>query len=148
MTQFFSDGYDSQPEAFWSDVQPTVVQPQGESTSFWGGAEQDSWGWAYPVQQHGAVLTDESSSGTSSDSGNEYVETSAFSRMSDAEAQEQAYWQHRMAKRRWRRFTGRPARSVRRVIRRRNMKGKGKGGRMFYTQDDVSAYLKGRGKMR
>ena len=124
MTQFFSDGYDSQPEAFWSDVQPTVVQPQGESTSFWGGVEQDSWGWAYPVQQHDDVLTDESSSGTSSDRGNEDVEMSAFSRMSDTEAQEQAYWQHRMAKRRWRRFTGRPVRRFRRVIRRHNRKGK------------------------
>ena len=76
ISQLYTDGYDNQPEAFGSDAQPAVVQPQGESTSFWGGAEQGSWGWAYPVQQHDDLLTDESSSGTSSDSGNEYVEMS------------------------------------------------------------------------
>ena len=100
-----------------------------------------------------------SSSATSSDEGDELIPDSfnpGTSAMTDAEASEALFYQHRMAKKAWRRFNGKPVRRFRRFFKRSfrrkgKCKGKGKRGKFtrggfFYTQDDVQCFLKGKGK--
>ena len=50
-------------------------------------------------------------SDTSSDSGNEEIDTSDLHGLNDAEASTLAYWQYRQSKRRWRRLTLKPTRA-------------------------------------
>ena len=100
---------------------------------------------------------DDSSSMTSSDNGSDTLNMPDLSRLSDAEAAEQLFYQYRTARRTWRRFTGKPVRRFRRTFKKNFFKrGKGKGhprgrGRgpsrgLFFTNDDVQVFLKGRGK--
>ena len=67
--------------------------------------------------------------------------------MSGAQADEYLFGQYQQAKRRWRRFTGKPVRALRRTVRK---KGKGKGKRNSYLNlSDLlqsSSYFKGKGK--
>ena len=67
--------------------------------------------------------------------------------MSNSQVDEYLFGQYQQAKKRWRRFTGKPVRSLRRTLRR---KGKGKGKRNSYLNIDSllqqSAYFKGREK--
>ena len=67
--------------------------------------------------------------------------------MSNSQVDEYLFGQYQQAKKRWRRFTGKPVRSLRRTLRR---KGKGKGKRNSYLNIDSllqqSAYFKGKGK--
>ena len=93
------------------------------------------------------------SSATSSDSGNEQLPEPGVSGMSMVEAAHHIYLQMRTAKRTWRRFTGRPVRRFRRFFKasRGKCKGKSKGKRspgqaFMYTQDEVNAFLSGKGK--
>ena len=100
---------------------------------------------------------DDSSSMTSSDNGSDALDMPDLSRMNDTEAAEQLFYQYRKARRTWRRFTGKPVRRFRRDFKKNFYKrGKGKGhprgrGRgptrgLFFTNDDVQVFLKGRGK--
>ena len=71
--------------------------------------------------------------------------------MNEAEAAEAIFLQYRMAKRTWRRFTGRPVRRFRKTFKktlRRTSKGhsKGNGRGFFYTGDELHVYLMGKGK--
>ncbi len=77
-----------------------------------------------------------------------------LSQMDEATAAEHIFWQHRRAKRMWRRFTGKPVRRFRRNLRfakRRKGKGKGKGKSktrgFMWTHDDTMVFLKGKGKV-
>ena len=67
--------------------------------------------------------------------------------LTNSQADEYIFGQYQQAKKRWRRFTGKPVRSLRRVLKR---KGKGKGKRNSYLNIDSllqqSAYFKGKGK--
>ncbi|CAE7203568.1 RE1 [Symbiodinium sp. CCMP2592] len=67
--------------------------------------------------------------------------------MSSTQADEYLFGQYQQAKKRWRRFTGKPVRSLRRVLKR---KGKGKGKQRSYLNIDSllqqSAYFRGKGK--
>ena len=106
-------------------------------------------------------------SDTSSDSGNEEIDMSDLTGLSDSEASLLAYWQYRLAKRRWRRLTQKPTRGFRRLKRKfrkgkgrgfsRKGKGKahGKGKGIFLAESEMTdsaahesalAYLKGKGK--
>ena len=53
--------------------------------------------------------------------------------MSNSQVDEYLFGQYQQAKKRWRRFTGKPVRSLRRTLRR---KGKGKGKRNSYLNID------------
>ena len=77
--------------------------------------------WAYFRADGEASDTD---SATESDDGCDEVPTDDLVGLSNQEADEHLYWQYSEAKKRWRRFTGKPVRALRRVLRR---KGKGKG---------------------
>ena len=73
--------------------------------------------------------------------------------MSMVEAAHHIYLQMRTAKRTWRRFTGRPVRRFRRFFKASKGRGKGKikgkrspGQAFMYTQDEVNAFLSGKGK--
>jgi hypothetical protein len=55
---------------------------------------------------------------TSSDSGNEELGDPSVANMTDAESSEQLFWAYRRAKRNWRRFTGKPVRRFRRILKR------------------------------
>ena len=50
--------------------------------------------------------------------------------MTNAQADEYLFGEYQQAKRRWRRFTGKPMRAARKVFRRKG-KGKGKGSRSY-----------------
>ena len=65
------------------------------------------------------------SSETSSDSGNEQLDMQAYARLSETEAAKHIFWQHRTARRKWQRFTGKPVRKFR-VVMKIYSKGKGK----------------------
>ena len=65
---------------------------------------------------------------TSSDSGHEEVDMSDLNGLNQGEASANAYWQHRLRKRRWRRLSSKPTRKFRRIHKRfRTAKGKGNG---------------------
>jgi hypothetical protein len=71
--------------------------------------------------------------------------------VSEAETAEGVYMLYRHAKKRWRRFTGKPVRKFRRHLK-FVRKGKGKGKSLgkqrgfMWTQEETLAYLKGKGK--
>ena len=95
----------------WSDWQPDTI-----------GVVQ--WGMqlthAYPgVQADEGVSSDASTStDTSSDSGNEVLDMSDFQGMTEQNAADNVFLRYRHHKRRWRRFRGKPVRSLRRHVRR------------------------------
>ena len=91
-------------------------------------------------------MTADDSSGTdtdtSSDDGIEPLDITVDMNGTEHEVQERVYWQMRNAKRQWRRFSHKPLRKVRRLIRKR--KGKGNGGRKsvsFLAEPEMQAYL-------
>lgn len=58
------------------------------------------------------------------------------------------YWQYAESKRRWRMFTDKPVRALRRLLRRKG-KGKGRGTQHYFDIPQVlqsSSYFKGKGK--
>ena len=97
---------------------------------------------AYPAYDQEDDGTD---SDTSSDDGYEDVGGPNTANVSEQEAAETIYMAYRRAKRVWRRYTDKPVRKFRRHFKKfNNTKGRGRG--FFWTQDDVYAYLKGKGK--
>ena len=111
---------------------------------------------AYPGFDDDADYDLESSSCTSSDDGQEEIDMPDTGNLPHPDASQHVYMMYRRAKRQWRRYTGRPTRRFRRFFkghikkkypqRRSKGRGKGKGSGMFFTKDDVYAYLKGKGK--
>ena len=128
------------------------------SGSQWAEAgTSESWyptqpGLAYFDTQH---QEETDSSATSSDSGTEQLPEPAVGGMSPPDAAHHIYMQMRTAKRTWRRFTGRPVRKFRRFFKARRGKGKGKskgkkgsgsGNSFMWSQEEVAAFLSGKGK--
>ena len=93
---------------------------------FWGNS-----GTAQSGQQGGQASQEMewSSSATSSDDGQEYVEVPDVGHLEPSVAAEHVYLMYRKHKRMWRRYTGRPTRTFRRHFRfyKRRAKGYGKG---------------------
>ena len=120
---------------------------QGESapTSGTWGAAPDTTDWAFHADPSADSDTD---SATSSDN-DEPMQTTDLQGMSAPQMDEYLFGQYQAAKKRWRRFTGKPVRSLRRVLKRKG-KGKGKGFRGNYLNLDgllqQSSYFKGKGK--
>ena len=120
---------------------------QGESmpsSGTWGMAP-DMTDWAFHADPSVDSGTD---SATSSDN-DEPMQTADLQGMSAPQMDEYLFGQYQAAKKRWRRFTGKPVRSLRRVLKRKG-KGKGKGFRGSYLNLDgllqQSSYFKGKGK--
>ena len=151
----------------WSGSAPAPATVSQQPVSSWnyqtsGGqsSEGGSWTWTQPQASWPTNSTfydtqEEEhygdSSATSSDSGNEELPLPAVSGMSQTDATSLIYMQMRNAKRVWRRYTQRPVRQFRNTIG-KFFKGKGKGkgksgsGSFMFTQDDVVAFLTGKGK--
>ncbi len=159
-----------QPQTFFGNDSnaPPATTPGGRPLSESSGnqASQGAWGqdvdWnatnvgggpmsephttqAFPVVDNGDVT--ETDTDTSDEDEDDFVGAPDVSRMSEEQAHETLYWAYKRAKKQWRRFTGKPVRKFRRFIK-RSFKGKGKGRRYMYTQDDVVALLAQKGKRR
>ena len=117
------------------------------------------WGNSGTVQsgQQGGQASQEvdwSSSATSSDDGQEYVEVPDIGHLEPNVAAEHVYLMYRKRKRMWRRYTGRPTRTFRRHFRfyKRRVNGYGKGKGFLADQvqpsdlDLQNAFLSGKGK--
>ena len=85
----------------------------------------DQWGMDLTQHAYPGVSSDEgessdasTSTNTSSDSGNEVLDMDDLQDMDEPTAAETVWLQYRHHKRRWRRFRGKPVRSLRRHVRR------------------------------
>ena len=125
---------------------PTSAFMPEDQPSGWGDGPSD-WAYATGVAEEEASWTD---SATSSDQEGYLVDTQDLRGMTNQQADEYLFGRYQDAKRRWRRFTGKPVRHLRKVFRRKGKgKGKGKGSRSFLNLSETleqSAYFKGKGK--
>ena len=120
--------------------------------------------------QEGDSYDSGTDSDTSSDSGTEFIDNTDIVNMTDEQAGPYLFGRYRHAKRRWRRYSNKRVRHVRRKFKRshyhfnrtgkghghhgnripvRNKFSKGRGktrGHVFLTQTDMLTYFKGRGK--
>ena len=89
-------------------------------------------------------------SATESDDGADDDQNADLQGLNANEADELLFWQYSEAKKRWRRFTGKPVRALRRVLRRKGKgKGKHKGKESFFdihTALQQSSYFRQKGK--
>ena len=127
----------------------------GSSTSAWG-PEQTATDWQMPFEPNldwafAAVSNDpqlsDTDSATSSDQ-DEAMDVADLQGLTNTQADEYLFGEYQHAKRRWRRFTGKPVRAVRRVIRKKG-KGKGKRSNSFLNIDGMfqsSSFFRGKGK--
>ena len=122
-----------------------------EASSLWdafhsatAGAADD---WAYTAMSRDPAASD-TESATSSDN-DEALPMEDLSGMAPAEVDEYLFGQYQHAKKRWRRFTGKPVRALRRTLRKKG-KGKGKGKRSSFLNIgealQQSAYFRAKGK--
>ena len=147
----------NQSQSFASFQEPMHPSSQASSWSFVGyPGEQEGWGsqeaasssqnvhsstsyptdWAF-YQDPNVEGASDTDSATESDDGVEPLPSEDLQGLTAPEADEHLFWQYAEAKRRWRRFTGKPVRSLRRVLRRKG-KGKGKVQNAFF---DISGTL-------
>ena len=166
-TYFGSPGFQDTSDGWqgWNDVTPDYTWQTWQPDSFEQPAavyiaNHDSYpdeGWDYDS----GTDTD-----TSSDDGTEFIDNTDLVNMTDAQAGPYLFGKCRHSKRRWRRYTNKRVRAVRRKFKesayyngfgqgKGKVKGKfdGKGqsksssrGHVFLTQTDMLTYLKGKGK--
>ena len=119
--------------------------PEGHAQVPMWSMPSDPTDWAFHADPGAESCTD---SATSSDN-DEPMDTSDIQGMNAYQVDEYLFGQYQEAKKRWRRYTGKPVRSLRRVLKRKG-KGKGKGFRGSYLNIDgllqQSSYFKGKGK--
>ena len=128
------------PDSGWGS-QSSMPMPVGGQMPMNPNAED----WAYFRADGEASDTD---SATESDDGYDQVPTDDLVGLSNQEADEHLYWQYSEAKKRWRRFTGKPVRALRRVLRRKG-KGKGKPSHSYLDINHTlmqSSYFRNKGK--
>ena len=119
----------------------------GADTSFGVGlgGNQD---WAYAALSDAEACSD-TDSATSSDN-DDPMRTDDLQGLTPAEADEYLFGEYQHAKRRWRRYIGKPVRALRRVLRRKGKgKGKGRKGHSYLNIGELlqqSSYFKGKGK--
>ena len=89
------------------------------SLEHWGTLEEATRSGAY-WQSQGTDMEDDSGieTDTSSDSGREELDMSDLSGLNNGEASAHTYWQYRLHKRKRRRFSGKPARKLKRIHKR------------------------------
>ena len=148
---YFGGRQDPQHSAHPTDAtQPLATWALGGGVSTEAPSPTSGAAVAYPTFAPGEDT--DTDSDTSSDSGTEELSPRGFDQTSQSEAAEHIYLQYRKAKKRWRRFTGKPVRKFRRYLKSaKRAKGKGKGRNnvtrgFMWTHDDTLAYLKGKGK--
>ena len=118
-------------------------EPVGEQSFEPANTGEDSWAY---LAGDGASDTD---SATSSDN-NSLMNNEDIAGMTAGQVDEYLFGRYQSAKRRWRRFTGKPVRALRRVLRRKG-KGKGSKGGLGHSYLNINetlqnAYFKGKGK--
>jgi hypothetical protein len=118
-------------------------EPVGEQSFEPANTGEDSWAY---LAGDGASDTD---SATSSDN-NSLMNNEDIAGMTAGQVDEYLFGRYQSAKRRWRRFTGKPVRALRRVLRRKG-KGKGSTGGLGHSYPNINetlqnAYFKGKGK--
>ena len=118
-----AQSWDHQWDTSGHSVSPSWTDP-------WANPWAQTSGQAYPVQQSCRSSTD---SDTSSDDGEEDIVPAFPTNGTDNENANEVYWQYSQAKRLWRRFTQKPTRKVRRFVRKKGGKGKGKDYQAFIT---------------
>lgn len=101
-------GYPGEQEGWGSQEAASSSQNAHPSTSY-----PADWAYYQDPTAEGASDTD---SATESDDGAEPVASEDLQGLTAPEADEHLFWQYAEAKRRWRRFTGKPVRSLRRVL--------------------------------
>ena len=122
------------------------LPPQSSDT--WevpGQFSQSSTDWAHHVDPNVASDTD---SATESDDFQQREDERDLEGLTAGEADEHLFWQYTEAKRRWRKYTGKPVRALRRVLRRKG-KGKGKTKGAFFDITNAlheSSYFRAKGK--
>ena len=154
-----------EPDYSWSTWTPDQYDPMDSAPAYWTGAGAADYGDDDDSFDSG---TD---SDTSSDDGTEFIDNSDIQNMTDAQAGPHIFMAYRHAKRKWRRYSNKQVRHVRRKFKRSHFhfnrtgkgyrdgrvkgkygKSKGKGnphstrGHVFLTQTDMLTYLKGKGK--
>merc|ERR1712085_130597 len=97
---------------------------------------------SYPVYEEEEILSG-TDTDTASSAGEELflANDPELCNMTEAEAGEHLCWAYQQAKSRWRRFTGKPTRQVRRFVRRRKGKGKGKGRKGKFSSSQYLAEM-------
>lgn len=134
---------------YWAGSAPSDEATPGYND----GQQQDAGGaggggdsWAY----HAGDGETDTDSATSSDN-NSLMDSADLNGMTTGQVDEYLFGKYQHAKKRWRRFTGKPVRALRRVLRRKG-KGKGSKGGLGYAYVNInetlqqSAFYKGKGK--
>jgi hypothetical protein len=119
------------PFALWSPGGSQTADTWAQQQTF---LQQSDWAGE---QVHFDAPDEETDSATSADSGIEEVTDIDFAHLSDRDASEQSFSAYGRARRARRRFTGKPIRRFRHVIKRAKGYRKGNGARFFWTQDDT-----------
>eukprot|EP00434_Breviolum_minutum_P044271 symbB.v1.2.039526.t1/scaffold6626.1/size16615/2 len=133
-------GYPSEQEGWGNRDAASSSQNMHSSSTY-----PTDWAYYQDPEADGASDTD---SATESDDGAEVMPSEDLQGLTAPEADEHLFWQYAEAKKRWRRYTGKPVRSLRRVLRRKG-KGKGKVQNAFFDISGTllqSSYFKGKGK--
>ena len=138
---YFVGGEEASYAGDWSQV-------DGGDGGGWAPWETtDVQDWAFHVDPQYSAGADVSESSATSSDGNDPVDLSDLQNLTDAEVDQYLFEAYAGAKKRWRRFTGKPVRHLRRVLKR---KGKGKGKKGAYLNIpqilQESAFFKGKGK--
>ena len=139
-----SGNRDSNSNSYWAgDAEQTGGDHGDDERPHGTSGEQ---GWAYHAGHGGDSDTD---SATSSDN-NSLMDNTDLAGMNNGQVDEYLFGRYQHAKRRWRRFSGKPVRAIRRTLRK---KGKGKGskgglGHAYLNINEVlqNSYFKGKGK--
>lgn len=140
-----ADGSADPSQTSWSYVGQSMPPPTSDSWEVPGQYSQSSTDWAYHVDPNVASDTD---SATESDDFQQHDDERDLEGLTTGEADEHLFWQYTEAKRRWRKYTGKPVRALRRVLRRKG-KGKGKVKGSFFDITSAlheSSYFRAKGK--
>ncbi len=142
-----ADGSADPSQTSWSYVGQSLPPQSSDTWEMPGQYSQSSTDWAYHVDPNVASDTD---SATESDDFQQQEDNHDLEGLTAGEADEHLFWQYTEAKRRWRSYTGKPVRALRRVLRRKG-KGKGKGkvkGSFFDITNALheSSYFRAKGK--
>ena len=140
-----AEGSAEPSQTSWSYVGQSLPPQSSDTWEVPGQFSQSSTDWAYHVDPNVASDTD---SATESDDFHQHEDDRDLDGLTAGEADEHLFWQYTEAKRRWRKYTGKPVRALRRVLRRKG-KGKGKMKGSFFDITNAlheSSYFRAKGK--
>ena len=140
-----AEGSAEPSQTSWSYVGQSLPPQSSDTWEVPGQFSQSSTDWAHHVDPNVASDTD---SATESDDFQQREDERDLEGLTAGEADEHLFWQYTEAKRRWRKYTGKPVRALRRVLRRKG-KGKGKTKGAFFDITNAlheSSYFRAEGK--